>query len=231
MSFDAVTYLRTVDDLLAVQVLDVPDAIDAGDLLARTTPSEGMLPLTSLAFNRAVGPDPPTDAKLVPAAAAVELLQSYSHLHRGLIRCRPSSDGNETPPNLETRMLLGGFLYNRCLQVLEWMDADDGTKVRCYRILIRGFTRICEETAVECRTEPGSAPTIEEYVALTERAPGTFFGIAAQLGTILGGADRRTCERAFDLGVRLGQTMRVAWDFSDWIDCLNGSPGGSPSSY
>lgn len=216
MTFNTIAYLETVNDLLTAQVFDIPEVIVKGDLLARRTRSEGMLPLTSLFFNQAIGPKPPTNAKLVPAAVAIELLQSYSNLHRGLIRCQPSLDTSERAKNRDRRMLLGGALYNKCLQVLELIDADENTKIQCYRVMIQGFTRICEEMAVECRTRTSSSPTVEEYIALTERAPGTFFGIAAQLGTILGGADRRTCKRAFGLGVRLGQMIRFVSDFSDW---------------
>ncbi|ACY18386.1 Polyprenyl synthetase [Haliangium ochraceum DSM 14365] len=180
-------------------------------------PGKRLRPALTLAACEAVGGD---RASALPAAAAVELLHTYTLVHDDL-PCMDDDDERRGRPTVHVAydealaVLAGDALLSEAFGVLAKLGprAGDAVAVLARRAgtaeLLAGQVH---DLVIEAREE---APSFEELEALHAAKTGALFAAAVELGAIAGGASAEDRANLARYGLAIGVAFQHADDRDD----------------
>ena len=152
----------------------------------------------------------PSDRRIVPAAAAIELTHLATLYHDDVMdeaeirRGQPSANSKWTNT---VAILTGDFLFARASQLL----ADIGTDA--VRIQADTFTRLVRgQIAETVGPQPGEDP-LAHYLMVAQEKTASLIGTAGQFGALFAGAPAEVVARVESACEAIG----VAWQLSDDI--------------
>lgn len=187
-----------------------------------TAGGKRLRPLLVLAAARAVGGEPDT---VVPAAAAVELLHTYSLVHDDL----PAMDDDEFRrgrPTLhrafgEAMAILAGdallteaFGQMASIPVAESAGAERTVQALQELAEAAGVAGLCSGQAEDLRSE-GQDISAETLERIHRRKTGRLFRAAVRIGGILGGGDEAKVEALGRFGDGFGLAFQIIDDLLD----------------
>lgn len=139
----------------------------------------------------AVGGNPD---RAVPAAAAIEVLHTFTLIHDDIIdrdltrRGVPSVHAKWGEP---VAIIAGDFLFSKVFQAasqgLSRLKVDDSVIVRVVETLAEATAKICEGQMLDMDFENRSMVSEEEYLAMVERKTAYLFKASAEVGSLIGG--------------------------------------------
>jgi len=174
-------------------------------------------------------------AAAAPAAAAVELLHSFTLLHDDIMDRDDTRRGRRAAWCLwgeRNALLAGDGLYaiaNMALVRLTESWASPANVLAAFRELNEAAVRVCEGQCADLSYEARDDITPEDYLLMAARKTGALFSAAARIGARIGGGPAQMVEA---LG-RFGDHAGVAYQIRDdvlgiWGDQEQlGKPAGS----
>jgi heptaprenyl diphosphate synthase len=154
----------------------------------------------------------PTDARLVPCAAAIELTHLATLYHddvmdeaavrRGVASVNARYDNT-------VAILTGDYLFARSSS----LAADLGTYVS--RVLADTIAALCEGQIMESEHAATDHQTIDRYLAVVERKTAALLATSCHLGAWLGGAPPEHVAAATEFGRSLGVAFQLSDDVLD----------------
>ena len=148
--------------------------------------------------------------KVIPAAASLEILHTFTLIHDDIIdrdlvrRGVPSVHARWGEP---TAIIAGDFLFAKVFQAaskgLRLRGIPEQTIVRVVETLAEATVRICEGQMLDMEFERRNTVSEEEYLAMVERKTAYFFKASAEVGSLVGGA-------SLDMVGLLGEYGRLA---------------------
>ena len=134
--------------------------------------------------------------KAVPAAAAVEILHTFTLIHDDIIdedlvrRGQPSVHARWGVP---TAIIAGDFLFSKVFLAasrgLRELEISEETIARVVETLADATGKICEGQMLDMEFEGRGEVSEEEYLAMVERKTAYLFKASAEVGALIGGAD------------------------------------------
>lgn len=135
--------------------------------------------------------------KAIPAAAALEVLHTFTLIHDDIIdrdlvrRGGPSVHAQWGEP---TAIIAGDFLFAKVFQAaskgLRLRGVSEQTIVRVVETLAEATLKICEGQMLDMKFERRSMVSEEEYLAMVERKTAYLFKASAETGALIGGASK-----------------------------------------
>jgi heptaprenyl diphosphate synthase len=156
----------------------------------------------------------PTDPRLVPLAAAVELTHLASLYHDDVI---DEADARRGIPSVNARwdntvaILAGDFLFARASAIA----AELGTEVS--RLLATTIGLVCEGQIREVQAAGRLEIDEAEYMAVIERKTASLIATSCQVGGLLSGAPSEVVQRLDRFGRALGLAFQLSDDIMDLV--------------
>jgi heptaprenyl diphosphate synthase len=154
----------------------------------------------------------PTDERLVPCAAAIELTHLATLYHDDVM---DESAVRRGVPSANARydntvaILTGDFLFARS----SGLAADLGTYVS--RVLADTIAELCEGQIMESEHSRGQEQTLDRYLAVIERKTAALLATSCHLGAWLAGAPPEHVAAATEFGRSLGIAFQLSDDVID----------------
>jgi len=182
-------------------------------------------PLLALSWCADLGGDP---ARILPAAAALELLHCASLIHDDL-PALDNDDFRRGRPSCHRAfgeaqaVLAGDALFSVALDCAGDVALDSRHQLGVVRALGKAYTDLCIGQALDLEKPPGrtSLTTIHRYKT------GALFAACFEVGAIGAGGDQRVGAESATLGRAGGLAFQIADDFLDFhcTDAARGRPG------
>ena len=209
---------RWIDAELDRRLQPPAPASDPGQLIAAmhyaaTGPGKRLRPAVLVAAAQACGA---SRDRVLPAAAAIEMLHAYTLVHDDL----PAMDDDDLRRGRPTvhiafgeaiAILAGDGLLTEAFAALAELGA--GAAASAARVLARraGARELLAGQAIDLTTSPAELTEIAAVERLHAAKTGALFAAAAELGGIAAGAPPATCA---DLG-RYGMAIGIAFQHAD----------------
>ena len=155
---------------------------------------------------------------LMTAAAAIEVIQSFTLIHDDIMDdddLRRGVPAVHREYDVETAILAGDTLYAKGFELMVESGAPPDRSVRALRTLARACTSICEGQAMDVAFESRADVSIPEYLRMIERKTAVLYATAASVPAILVGADDETIEALYDYGLDMGRGFQIQDDVLD----------------
>jgi heptaprenyl diphosphate synthase len=152
--------------------------------------------------------------KILPLAAALEMLHVSTLIHDDVIDDSPVRRGN---PTLHTRygmkdsVLIGDFLLSRCFLLAAEYTSPENAK-RIARVIDVLCTAEIEQD--EERFRP--SPSVRRYVRMIAGKTAMLFSLACHVGAVEADCDRRTAEILRRVGYDVGIAFQIIDDILDY---------------
>lgn len=173
-------------------------------------------PYLALKACEAVGGE---SSKAIPAAAALEILHTFTLIHDDIIdrdmvrRGVPSVHVKWDEP---TAILAGDFLFAKVFQAasqgLRLKGVAESTIVRVVETLAQTTLKICEGQMLDMEFEGRSQVSEEEYLAMVERKTAYLFKASAEVGALVGSASQTFLEALSEYGRLAGIGFQMVDD-------------------
>jgi len=168
----------------------------------------------------------PADA--VPAAAAIELLHSFSLVHNEVMDADPLRRGRRTVWSvwgITNAILLGDALQAQSVEVLS-TRLPGHLAVEAITRLQTTALDLCRGQYADCAFENQSRVSIDDYVSMAAAKTGSLMACAGALGALCVGAHTHTVSAMEIYGRELG----LAFQFVDEVIGIYGDPAisGTP---
>ncbi len=154
----------------------------------------------------------------VEAAAAVEMLHNFSLIHDDIMDNDDTRRGRETVHkkwNSNVAILSGDLLAALSFQALGRCPKKYLGKIT--DLFSRGFVALCEGQALDKEFEARGDIREADYLHMIFLKTAALFGMAAQMGAVLGGAHRRQEEALRAFGTNFGMAFQIQDDLLDII--------------
>ena len=145
----------------------------------------------------------------IPAAAAIEVLHTFTLVHDDIIDRDEFRRGVPTVHKLwgtDTAIVAGDILYAyayRCLLRATELGIEHSRIVKAVEYLTEGAIRVAEGQMLDMLFSRRDRVTVDEYIEMVERKTSALFVAAVSMGAVLGGGDEMTI-------LRLREAMRLA---------------------
>lgn len=189
-------------------------------------------PVLVLAFCEAVG-GTPEDA--LPAAAAVEMLHTYTLIHDDL-PCMDDDDLRRGKPTNHkifgefTATLAGDALQAEAFGTILRSKLPAEVRADCAEALSNaaGIDGVCGGQQIDMEAN-GKVINEQQLIELQSRKTGSLLAAACVMGAIIGGADEKQREAALVYGSALGAAFQIRDDMLDELSTTEelGKPVGS----
>jgi len=168
-------------------------------------------PIIVLAASEAAGGNP-EDA--IDAAVAVELLHTFTLVHDDIMDKDTLRRGRETVHkkwNSSAAILAGDAILVLAYQSLMRTRGD---KIKDIVDLFNdGILGVCEGQALDIELEEKEEVSNSEYMEMIEKKTGMMIGMAAGIGAIIGGANKKDVTKFRKFGFELGKAFQLQDDF------------------
>ena len=145
----------------------------------------------------------------IPAAAAIEVLHTFTLVHDDIIDRDEIRRGVPTVHKLwgtDTAIVAGDILYAyayRCLLKAVDLGVEYGRIVKAVEYLTEGAIRVAEGQMLDMLFSRRERVSVDEYIEMVERKTAALFVAAVSMGAVLGGGDEK-------LILKLRDAMRLA---------------------
>jgi octaprenyl-diphosphate synthase len=159
---------------------------------------------------RALGGEAPLACEV---AALVEMIHLATLCHDDVL---DGSDTRRATPAVhaqwgnKTAIITGDLLFSRASERLGRLEDS-----RPYRLISRAARLICEGELLQVGSRFNLQLEERDYVDIVEKKTGVLFGVAAQLGALLAGANDDEGRRLESYGRRLGLVFQIVDDCLD----------------
>lgn len=196
-------------DVIIGRILEVPEIAAWSDLVAfigesaESPPGDWTLPL--LACRSVCG----SDAPALPGASALVCLQISIILVDDILDDDPAGDFHEHGVGRVSN-------YALALQAAAFgLLTDAGIAAGQAGTMVAKSSSVALETARGQHIDSGNFGDEEDYWNVVSAKSTPFYGLALQMGAILGGANSQLSKRFWDAGVLLGQIIQLHDDLVD----------------
>lgn len=152
---------------------------------------------------------------LLPAAAAVELVHTFTLIHDDIMDRDTRRRGVPTVHvkyGLPLAILAGDTLFARAFQELGEARAEPGRKARASAMLAEACVEICAGQALDMAFETRSRVSESEYLRMVGWKTAALFRASAGLGGLLGGGSPAAVRRLEAYGWNLGLAFQIQDD-------------------
>ena len=167
-------------------------------------------PIIVLAACEAAGGNP-EDA--IDAAVAVELLHTFTLVHDDIMDKDTLRRGRETVHkkwNSSAAILAGDAILVLAYQSLMRTRGDKLKDI--VNLFNDGILAVCEGQALDIELEEKEEVSNKEYMEMIEKKTGMMIGMAAGIGAIIGGANKKDVTKFRKFGFELGKAFQLQDD-------------------
>ncbi len=184
-------------------------------------------PLLLLLSAEAVGG---TAEEAVPAAAAIELLHTFTLVHDDIMDQDDLRRGRPTVHvkwDVGTAILAGDGLVALAYRAL--LAGQSPRLVQMARTFSQSIVEVCEGQALDKAFETRPAVTMEEYLTMIRKKTACLFATSCELGALVGGGTEEQVAALQSYGRHLGLAFQVQDDLLDLSSsvAISGKPRGS----
>lgn len=170
-------------------------------------------PTLVMLAGKAFGAD---DARLIPAAIAVEVFHNFSLVHDDIMDEAPLRRGAETVHakwNENTGILSGDAMLIEAYRLLANSDRD---KLGALMDLFNTTSmEVCEGQQLDMDFESMSNVAIASYIEMIRQKTAVLLGCSLKMGAILGGASEKDAQGLYEFGKLAGIGFQIQDDFLD----------------
>jgi len=155
---------------------------------------------------------------LMAAAAAIEVIQSFTLIHDDIMdddAMRRGVAAVHEAFDTELAILAGDTLYAKGFELLAQTGASADRVVEAVELLATTCVEICEGQAMDIAFETRPEVTTEEYLQMVERKTAVLYATAAAVGAVLVGADREVVDAVYEYGLESGKAFQIQDDVLD----------------
>ncbi|MDZ7377896.1 MAG: polyprenyl synthetase family protein [candidate division KSB1 bacterium] len=184
-------------------------------------------PLLLLLAAEAVGADV---QEVVPAAAAIELLHTFTLVHDDIMDQDETRRGRPTVHvkwDVGTAILAGDGLVAMAYHAL--FSRNYPRLVDMARVFTKGIVEVCEGQALDKEFETRSSVGMNEYMTMIRKKTACLFATACQVGALAGDGTDEQVDSLGQYGTHLGIAFQVQDDLLDLSSsvAVSGKPRGS----
>jgi geranylgeranyl pyrophosphate synthase len=153
---------------------------------------------------------------VVDAAAALELVHVFSLVHDDIMDADELRRGRETVYkkwDINTAILSGDAILVKAYEAINQVAAVH--LPRALKQFSRGILEVCEGQALDMEFEDRDDVTLDDYFAMIDRKTGRLFGLACELGAILGNGSEDQIVALRTYGEKLGRAFQIQDDLLD----------------
>ncbi len=152
----------------------------------------------------------------IDAAAALELVHVFSLVHDDIMDADELRRGRETVYkkwDTNTAILSGDAILIKAYEAMSHIAAVH--LPRALKQFNQGILHVCEGQALDIEFENRDDVTLDEYFAMIDRKTGRLFGLACELGAILGNGSEEQIVALRTYGEKLGRAFQIQDDLLD----------------
>ncbi len=186
-------------------------------------------PALAILACEAVGGDP---KKVLPAAASVELLHTFTLVHDDIMDKDNERRGKPTVHSLwgeDIGILVGDALYSSAFKALSGLRAtgiDDSRVLDCLEALIEANDMVHQGQIKDMIFEERENVAEDEYLDMIAKKTGALIEASVKIGCIAGGGSKEQVEGFKTYGKNCGLAFQIKDDILDLI--ANGDDLGKP---
>ncbi|MFC1889483.1 polyprenyl synthetase family protein [Thermodesulfobacteriota bacterium] len=168
-----------------------------------------------LAGESAGSPAAADPAPVLSAAAAIELIHTFTLIHDDIMdrdELRRGVDAVHVRWGESAAILAGDTLLGKSLSILGQCSADPATRLAVVNECARACVLVCEGQAMDLDFEGRDDVSLEEYWEMAEKKTSSLFTASAASGALLAGADEAQVESMRRYGSNLGLAFQARDD-------------------
>ncbi|CAB3290161.1 Short chain isoprenyl diphosphate synthase [Methanocaldococcus lauensis] len=168
--------------------------------------------------------------KVLPAAAAVELIHNYTLIHDDIMDNDDKRRGKPTVHKVygeSIAILAGDLLYAKAFEAVSKIN-NEKKAYKVLKILSKACVDVCEGQAMDMEFE-NYFPSMEEYLEMIRKKTGALLEAAVEIGAVMGDCNEEERKALKEYAKRIGLTFQIQDDILDLIGDKNklGKPVGS----
>ncbi|WP_456417558.1 polyprenyl synthetase family protein [Methanocaldococcus sp.] len=168
--------------------------------------------------------------KVLPAAAAVELIHNYTLIHDDIMDNDDERRGKPTVHKVygvPIAILSGDLLYAKAFEAISKID-NEKKAYEVLKILSKACVDVCEGQAMDMEFE-NYFPSMEEYLEMIRKKTGALLEAAVEIGAVMGDCNEEERKALKEYAKRIGLTFQIQDDILDLIGDKKkiGKPVGS----
>ncbi|WP_456372261.1 polyprenyl synthetase family protein [Methanocaldococcus sp.] len=168
--------------------------------------------------------------KVLPAAAAVELIHNYTLIHDDIMDNDDERRGKPTVHKVygvPIAILSGDLLYAKAFEAISKID-NEKKAYEVLKILSKACVDVCEGQAMDMEFE-NYFPSMEEYLEMIRKKTGALLEAAVDIGAVMGDCNEEERKALKEYAKRIGLTFQIQDDILDLIGDKKkiGKPVGS----
>lgn len=154
--------------------------------------------------------------EILQPAAGLEIFHSFTLLHDDIMDKSTLRRGQETvwkKWNEDTAILSGDVM---CIESFRRMaQAPAEVLGKALHLFTKTAAEVCEGQQFDMDFEKREEVSMAEYMDMVGLKTGVLIACSAEMGALIGGADKRECEALSNYGYHLGLAFQVADDYLD----------------
>lgn len=153
---------------------------------------------------------------VIPAALALEVFHNFTLLHDDLM---DNADMRRSRPtvhrkwNANTAILSGDQMMIEAYRLLAQVPADKLQK--CLQLFNKMATEICEGQQYDVDFEQQDEVTLDNYLMMIRLKTSVLLATALQMGAYIAGADEKTQQSMYNIGIHIGLAFQIQDDLLD----------------
>ena len=154
--------------------------------------------------------------EILEPAAGLEVFHTFTLIHDDIMDRSPLRRGHDTvwkKWSEDTAILSGDVMcidaYKRIAQ------APAAVLPEALALFSKTASEVCDGQQMDMDFEKRSSVSMEEYMQMIGLKTGVLIACAAQMGALIGGADKHSQQCLYDYGYNLGLAFQVADDYLD----------------
>lgn len=156
--------------------------------------------------------------KVLPIAAAFEMLHNFTLIHDDIMDNAPIRRGKETVYkkwNTNIAILSGDALATMALQQLLTVDIDHAKRVEIISLFAQTSVEVCEGQQYDLNFETADEVSIEDYFTMIRLKTAVMLAGCLKAGAIFAGADSASQNSLYEFGIYLGLAFQLKDDLMD----------------
>ncbi|MHA1673246.1 MAG: polyprenyl synthetase family protein [Promethearchaeota archaeon] len=174
----------------------------------------------------------PRNSEIVPIAAAIEILHTFTLVHDDIMDQDEFRRGISTVHvkwNNNVAILVGDVLQALVFSLIGESSLNPAIKGHLVTDVSKSIIKICEGQALDLHFEQKSSVLVSEYLKMIKLKTGELLGLSARLGGVVAETDPQMVEVLSQFGVNYGVAFQIRDDILGVIadEAKLGKPVGS----
>jgi geranylgeranyl diphosphate synthase type II len=156
--------------------------------------------------------------KVLPVAAAFEMLHNFTLIHDDIMDNAPLRRGKETVYkkwNSNIAILSGDALATMALQQLLTVDMDHVRRTEIISLFAQTSLEVCEGQQYDLNFETSDYVSIDDYFGMIRLKTAVMLAGCLKAGAIFAGADAKSQNSLYEFGISLGLAFQLKDDLLD----------------